>query len=142
MNINLSDVVWTVICFVLFMLVLNGLLLKPVLKNIDARKEKIRRAELEAEERETEREEKQKQMLRENELAAERAREERKKRLAEESEKAEKEIADLAASLAESEDAAMKEIAALSEETDERLAEQTGGMADAFTEKLMTGGDV
>ena len=81
-------------------------------------------------------------MLLENELAAERAREERKKRLAEESEKAEKEIADLAASLAESEDASMKEIAALSKETDEKLAEQTGGMADAFTEKLMTGGDV
>ena len=41
MNIQLSVVLWTIICFVLLMLILHNLLFKPVLKVLDARREKI-----------------------------------------------------------------------------------------------------
>ena len=41
MNIQPSVIVWTVICFVLLMVILKNLLFTPVLKVIDSRKEKI-----------------------------------------------------------------------------------------------------
>ena len=44
MNIQLSVVVWTVICFLLLMLILKNLLFTPVLKVIDSRREKIQAA--------------------------------------------------------------------------------------------------
>ncbi len=45
MNIQLPVVIWTVICFLLLMLILRNLLFKPVLELLDKRKEKIARAE-------------------------------------------------------------------------------------------------
>lgn len=44
MTIQLSVSVWTVICFVLLMLILHNLLFKPVLKVMDERNERIRKA--------------------------------------------------------------------------------------------------
>ena len=44
MNIQVSVVLWTIICFVLLMLILHNLLFKPVLKVLDARREKIENA--------------------------------------------------------------------------------------------------
>ena len=44
MTIQLSISVWTVICFVLLMIILDKLLYKPVLKVMDERKERIKRA--------------------------------------------------------------------------------------------------
>ena len=44
MNIQVSVVLWTIICFVLLMLILHNLLFKPVLKVLDARREKIANA--------------------------------------------------------------------------------------------------
>ena len=44
MNIQLSVTIWTVICFVLLMLILRNLLFKPVLRVMDARKERIDKA--------------------------------------------------------------------------------------------------
>ena len=41
MSIQPSVVVWTVICFVLLMVILKNLLFKPVLEVLDKRKEKI-----------------------------------------------------------------------------------------------------
>ena len=41
MSIQPSVLVWTVICFVLLMLILKNLLFAPVLKVLDSRKEKI-----------------------------------------------------------------------------------------------------
>ena len=41
MNIQLPVVLWTVICFLLLMLILKNLLFKPVLEVLDKRKEKI-----------------------------------------------------------------------------------------------------
>lgn len=45
MNIQLPVVIWTVICFLLLMLVLKFLLFKPVLEVMDKRKEKTARAQ-------------------------------------------------------------------------------------------------
>ncbi len=44
MNIQVSVIIWTVICFVLLMLILKNLLFKPVLELMDKRKEKIKNA--------------------------------------------------------------------------------------------------
>ena len=44
MNIQLSVTVWTVICFVLLMIILHNLLFKPVLKLMDERRERINKA--------------------------------------------------------------------------------------------------
>ncbi len=45
MNIQPSVLVWTVICFVLLMVILKSLLFTPVLKIMDSRKEKLEAAE-------------------------------------------------------------------------------------------------
>ena len=52
MNIQVSVVLWTIICFVLLMLILHNLLFKPVLKVLDARREKIANAAAKKEARE------------------------------------------------------------------------------------------
>lgn len=44
MTIQLSVLVWTIICFVLLMLILHHLLFQPVLKVLDDRKARIRNA--------------------------------------------------------------------------------------------------
>lgn len=41
MNIQISVVIWTVICFMFLMLILKNLLFTPVLRMLDSRKEKI-----------------------------------------------------------------------------------------------------
>ena len=41
MNIQISVVIWTVICFMLLMLILKNLLFTPVLRMLDSRKERI-----------------------------------------------------------------------------------------------------
>ena len=45
MNIQPSVIVWTVICFILLMLMLKNLLFTPVLKMLDSRKEKVEAAD-------------------------------------------------------------------------------------------------
>lgn len=44
MTIQLSVLIWTIICFLLLMLILHNLLFKPVLQMIDKRKERIQNA--------------------------------------------------------------------------------------------------
>lgn len=46
MNIQLSVTLWTIICFVLLMLILHHLLFKPVLKVIDDRRARVQNAAL------------------------------------------------------------------------------------------------
>lgn len=41
MSIQISVTIWTVICFILLMLILNNLLFKPVLSVMDKRRERI-----------------------------------------------------------------------------------------------------
>ncbi|MDD6145510.1 MAG: hypothetical protein PUB43_00490 [Oscillospiraceae bacterium] len=45
MNIQVSVLIWTVICFLLLMLILHFLLFKPVLKVLDERKARIQKAQ-------------------------------------------------------------------------------------------------
>lgn len=45
MSIQPSVIVWTVICFVLLMIILKNLLFTPVLKMLDSRKEKVEAAD-------------------------------------------------------------------------------------------------
>ncbi len=44
MNIQPSVILWTIICFVILMLILNNLLFKPVLRVMDERRERIKKA--------------------------------------------------------------------------------------------------
>lgn len=44
MNIQISVLLWTIICFCLLMLILNNLLFKPLLAVMDKRQERIRQA--------------------------------------------------------------------------------------------------
>ena len=44
MEIQLSVIIWTVICFLLLMLILKKLLFTPILKMLDGREEKIEAA--------------------------------------------------------------------------------------------------
>lgn len=44
MTIQLSVTVWTIICFLLLMVILNKLLFKPILEVMDKRKERIKNA--------------------------------------------------------------------------------------------------
>lgn len=45
MTIQISVVIWTVICFLLLVLILRSLLFRPMLELMDRRKERIRKAE-------------------------------------------------------------------------------------------------
>lgn len=45
MNIQPSVIIWTVICFLLLMIILKNLLFTPVLKMLDSRKEKVEAAD-------------------------------------------------------------------------------------------------
>ncbi len=45
MNIQPSVIIWTVICFLLLMVILKNLLFTPVLRVLDSRKEKLEEAE-------------------------------------------------------------------------------------------------
>ncbi len=49
MSIQVSVIIWTVICFLLLMVILKNLLFKPVFKVMDERKQKIEEAQLKKE---------------------------------------------------------------------------------------------
>ena len=53
MTIQISVTIWTVICFILAMLILNNLLFKPILEIMDKRREKIAMAKGKKAERES-----------------------------------------------------------------------------------------
>ena len=140
MSISIPDLIWTIICFLLFMLVLNGLLIKPVLKTMDARKERIRRARESSAERGAEA----KEAARLNE---ERALEERERAAAEaralaasEAERARNELEAFSSELERKEKERIEALGALGAETDGALAASMDRMAEAFTQKLVSGG--
>lgn len=141
MNIDLSQIIWTIICFLLFTLVLNGLLIKPILKFTDERRAKIEKAHAEAEELKKARAEAAEKERAQRELAAELAEEENKKRLAIAAESTKEELINLAERLKEREAAELEEINRTAAYTDERLEAALDSMAAAFTEKLRKGGE-
>ena len=69
MNIQISVSVWTIICFVLMMLILHNLLFKPVLELMDKRKERVKNARDKKEELERMAKEQEEEML-EKQIAA------------------------------------------------------------------------
>ncbi len=142
MNISLSQIIWTVICFILFALVLDRLLIRPVLDNIDRRREKIekahgRKAELE-----------EARLLAEEAARAEKAArrellaKENDRKLAEASAEADRELEELTEELEESERIAFDRINERESEANEKLGAAMDGMIESFTEVLMTGGDL
>ena len=140
MSVKISDIIWTVICFGLFTLVINLLLFKPMLRFMDARKERLEKArahkaELEslAAERDAERELKAAEEAR---LLAENGRE--RLRLA--SEKAKQELKDFEAALLNEEAAARDAVKLSGLETDAKLNAAIDRMAEAYTNRLITGG--
>ena len=141
MSISLSQVIWTVICFILFALVLDRLLIRPVLDHMDRRREKVegahrRRAELEEARLDAE------QKARENEAARrELAAKENAERLAETAAASERELEKLTAELKSREESVLAGLEESAAQTDEKLEAAMDGMIDAFTEKLMTGGE-
>ena len=142
MNIELSQIIWTVICFALFALVLDRLLIRPVLGNIDRRREKIdgalgRKAELEESQKSA-----REANLAESEARRAAAEKENEKKLAVASAAADRELEALSAELKEREESALAEIAESASKNDEKLEAAMGKMIDAFTEILTTGGDL
>ena len=140
MSVKISDIIWTVICFGLFTLVINLLLFKPMLRFMDARKERLEKArahkaELEAlaAERDAERE---LRAAEEARLLAENGRE--RLRLA--SEKAKQELKDFEAALLNEEAAARDAVKLSGLETDAKLNAAIDRMAEAYTNMLITGG--
>lgn len=63
-EMQLSLIVWTVICFLLMMLVLDRLLLKPMLRFMDERQKKIDKAEMKRQQIEEEKERIEKEKIR------------------------------------------------------------------------------
>ncbi|MBO4385374.1 MAG: hypothetical protein J5854_08180 [Clostridia bacterium] len=141
MNINLPDIIWTIILFMLFVLVLNGLLIKPVLRHMDERKDKVARAHIRAMEREQSLEESRARAL-EARAASQRAAEDEARRIiAAAEENAKQELKDYAEELAARENAAFAEVGKAGKLADERLASLMDRMTEAFTEKLTKGGE-
>lgn len=81
MNIQPSVMVWTVICFLLLMVILKNLLFTPVLKMLDSRRDKIQAAAKKKEDIEKLVSEHRSQAEKEKALAEEKSRKETKQKL-------------------------------------------------------------
>ena len=140
MSVKISDIIWTIICFVLFTLVINVLLLKPLLRFMDARKERLEKARARMGEltalKEARDEERARESAEEARLLAENGREQL--RLA--SERARQELRDYEAELLRREEETKLKLGEFSAETDEKLASAIDRMAEAYTNRLITGG--
>ena len=112
MTIQVSVTIWTVLCFLALMLILDRMLFRPLLSFMDKRKEKITGARLSKETARREREEEiarrkqehisaEKQAMQEASAALEKAREENARRLAEKKADNEKRLASEREALAE-----------------------------------------
>lgn len=82
MNIQLSVVIWTIICFSILMLILHNLLFKPVLAMFDRRREKIEAAKAKREKNYKDKEEQEKILKEQKEIAKKRQKEEKMKTIA------------------------------------------------------------
>ena len=140
MNVDLSQIIWTVICFGLFALVVDRLLFKPVLKVMDGRRERLENAralKAEAERREEER--------REAELlaAAEAEKREKERRAAAleaERQAMEAELDSLSHEIEAARAGSAEELERFSAELWEGLGSSMDALVGAFTEKLVRDG--
>ena len=140
MTIQPSLIIWTVICFCLFALVLNGLIIKPVLKVIDARKERLARAKA-AKQAALQAAEDARLALEAGRAEAERAERDRlQTRLERLREQKEAEYAAYAAALREGADNNVREPEKLATNAEAAVEARMGDMVSAFAEKLLSGG--
>ena len=82
MEIQLSVVIWTIICFCVLMLILHNLLFKPVLAMFDRRREKIEAAKAKKTEQERTKAEQEKILKEQKELALKKQKEEKAEAIA------------------------------------------------------------
>jgi len=137
MNIQPSVLIWTVICFCVFMLVIWKLLFKPLLSVMDARREKVDSARerlRESDERAAEEEKAKSLALAESKAraAAESAARSEQLRLDSESE-----LKALSAEYEREKENARKESAAEVADTGKVLAAEVDSLADEFAEQLL-----
>ena len=141
MSISLSDIIWTIICFSLFMLILNGLIIKPVIKLMDARRSKVENARSRKAERETAKARAFSRALADSAERERLAEEKTKLALAEAEEAAREELRALEASLRSEEEEVLARLDKEATAADARFEEAMDRMAEAFTEKLTKGGE-
>ena len=126
MTIQLPVLLWTVICFVLLMLILSRLLFRPLLDFMDKREEKIRSAALKLEEIEAARQEAEEKLARFREEEAARTESLAKEAIAE----AERDAAAILASAAEEQRKALEACRASMEAEGKEVAKAAEAGAD------------
>ena len=140
MNVQPSVMIWTAICFCLFMLVMDKLLFKPVLKVLDERRAKVEGARALAAEKERERKEAELRLEEERRLEAARLLEERNRLYDERRAEAARELEEYSRRAEERTQDALRDADKLSAEADSVLGAAMDSLAEAFAEKLLPGG--
>ena len=139
MTIQLPVLLWTVICFVLLMLILSRLLFRPLLDFMDRREEKIRSAAQKLEETEQARRDAEEKLARFRQEEAERTDRLSKEAVAE----AEREAAAILASAAEEQKRTLEDcrssLAAEKEKLSRDTEEKTDELARAYLSAMMDG---
>ncbi len=138
MTVQVSVTVWTILCFLALMLVLDRLLFRPLLAFMDARRDKIdgarrgretalREREEALRRREEERVSTEKRLMAEASAALEESRRENERRLTEKKADNERRLAEERAALEEESQAIL-----------ETLEPQTGKLAEIFADRLQS----
>lgn len=140
MDIQLSVIIWTVICFGILMLVLDRLLFRPLLKLMDERKERVESARKNAVEAA-----KQAEALRFERIESEKAERQRliemeAERVAGFRQEAEAELRALSKQLEEETEASRREAAVYADEALASLSKELDEAALRYSQKLIKGG--
>ena len=140
MDIQLSVIIWTVICFGILMLVLDRLLFRPLLKLMDERKERVESARKNAVEAA-----KQAEALRLERIESEKAERQRliemeAERVAGFRQEAEAELRALSKQLEEETEASRREAAVYADEALASLSKELDEAALRYSQKLIKGG--
>lgn len=140
MDIQLSVIIWTVICFGILMLVLDRLLFRPLLKLMDERKERVESARKNAVEAA-----RQAEALRFERIESEKAERQRliemeAERVAGFRQEAEAELRALSKQLEEETEASRREAAVYADEALASLSKELDEAALRYSQKLIKGG--
>lgn len=140
MDIQLSVIIWTVICFGILMLVLDRLLFRPLLKLMDERKERVESARKNAVEAA-----RQAEALRFERIESEKAERQRliemeAERVAGFRQEAEAELRALSKQLEEETEASHREAAVYADEALASLSKELDEAALRYSQKLIKGG--
>ena len=139
MNIQPNILIWTVICFCAFMLILWRLLLRPLLRFMDARDARIAHAR--SLDKSAQRAEEEARLEAERQLALRRRAEERRRDLQAQREAGEAELKAQAQAFRQETEQRQAELEAEAAALGPELAVSLRGHVDACTEKLMSFGE-